>query len=923
MTNSNIILFIFLIASFLFLSCSNDRSKKNSVLDEDCFYEFDINDPTEEIIKDLRTKNNDICFAKTLNSLANEYYNLESIEAFCSTGITAQDFIKTNLDTNTVIYCDALTNLGLCNERNNNYNKAFELYEKSLKIEKKLPDTKEQSLAITYNGLAHTYQEYGDLEKAKDYFEHAANLVSNSSGFYPYLVTPFLYDLAKNYKLRNQKDQAIKRFIDCLDYASSIKPACVRDDKLIRQLEINSYQRLADIYLSKKKVDTAEIFIHKALTIQEKFENVFEDYYTYQILGEIAFDKQNFQDAMNHYNEAECLLLEEKEGSTKSGQMGRLLVQKAKVSAKIEQKNDLEYYIQKALQSLCIKFNDDRISANPKVDDIFNEHTAIEILNNKATLLSENFEEKNDPQLLSYIQDCYQLINDLIPQLRIGFKEEKSKFILSDKLISIFENGIANSLKRYELTQNPKHLFDAYNYAAGNKAAVLQESIQNKKAEAANIIPKADQEKLNQLKNQLGYKNEQIYNLLLTEKAENKFKVNTLKDEVIELDSKLDEELKKLKKNHPDYYALRVKQQSTNISKIQGFLDNNTHLLEYFEGVKNTYLFAISKNDIKVFTIPNTKELDNSIIGLKKEIQSRQAKYQNYISNANTVFNKLVKQALENSPQSIDHLIIIPDGDLNSLPFEALLLDKNELEVNKKFSVNNLSYLIEKYKVSYNFSSTLMINAAQKETKPTKESFLGICPVNDLTYSEKETDYIQSQLGGIALKHQNATFKKVKELIGQCQIVHFSTHATPNKDNPNLSEIELYNNEKIKNFEIEALKLNAELVVLSACETGIGQQLKGEGVMSLARSFQLAGSPATVASLWKVNDASTADLMKYFYDFLKMGKTKSDALQMAKLKYLDDVKASPFKSQPYHWSAFIQVGKDDPLSIFSALTEIK
>ena len=917
------ILFTFLVTFFLFLHCSNNPPQKLNI-EENCFSKFEINAPTEEIIADLRNKYNDTCFAQALNHLVEEYYNSESLESCYSTAIIAHDFIKNSLDTNSVIYCDALYHLGLCNKKKNNYNKAFYFYEKSLEIEKGLPNVKVLNIALAYNGLAYTYQENGDLEKAKDYFEQAVNLVKKSDGYYPYHMTPFLYDLAKNFKLRNQTDQAINKFQDCLNYVSSIESDSIRNDKQIRQLEINSYQRLADIYLSKEEIDTAETFIHKALTIQDKFENVFEDYYTYQILGEISFDKQNFQDAVNYNKEAESLLLKEREGSTKNGQMARLLVQKTKILAEIEEKNDSAfYYMQKALQSLCILFKDDRISANPEVNDIFNKHTAVEILHHKATLLSDNFDKNNDPKLLSNIQDCYQLINDLIPLIRNGFKEEQSKFILSDKLVSIFENGIANSLKRYELTKNDEHLFDAYNYAAANKAAALQESIQYKKAETSNIIPKVDQEKLDQLKIELGYKKGQIYELLLTEDEENKSKVNTLQEEVIELNFELEKHLKKLKKNHPNYYFLRIKQQSTSVGEIQDFLDQNTLFLEYFKGEKNTYLFNISKNNIKVFTIPNTKELDINIVGLKKETQSRQAKYRSYINNAHTVFNKLVKQALESSANNIDHLIIIPDGNLNSLPFEALLMDKNELEANKKFSINNLSYLIEKYKISYNFSSTLMINAAQKEVEPTKESFLGICPVNDLEYSEKETDYIHSQLGGFVLKHQNATFKKVKELIGQYQIVHFATHAKPNKDNPNMSEIELYNNEKIKNFEIEALKLNAEIVVLSACETGIGQQLKGEGVMSLARSFQLAGSPATVASLWKVSDASTADLMKYFYGFLKKGETKSNALQMAKLKYLDDVKASPFKSQPYHWSAFIQIGKDDALSMFPALTEIK
>jgi len=110
----------------------------------------------------------------------------------------------------------------------------------------------------------------------------------------------------------------------------------------------------------------------------------------------------------------------------------------------------------------------------------------------------------------------------------------------------------------------------------------------------------------------------------------------------------------------------------------------------------------------------------------------------------------------------------------------------------------------------------------------------------------------------------------------------------------------------ITNYHIENLKINVDLTVLSACETGSGIIQSGEGTMSLARSFFLAGCPSLVSSLWLANDESTADIMLYFYQHLKAGETKDVALQKAKLQYCAD--AGIRESHPFYWAGFVQSG---------------
>ena len=115
--------------------------------------------------------------------------------------------------------------------------------------------------------------------------------------------------------------------------------------------------------------------------------------------------------------------------------------------------------------------------------------------------------------------------------------------------------------------------------------------------------------------------------------------------------------------------------------------------------------------------------------------------------------------------------------------------------------------------------------------------------------------------------------------------------------------------------EIYSLPLAAQLVVLSACQTGTGTTQQGEGVMSLARAFQYQGTPSVIASLWNVDDKSTSNIMTQFYQNLRTGKSKTEALRLAKLQHLEN--ASAKEAHPFYWSPFILVGEGEALNTSS------
>ncbi len=107
------------------------------------------------------------------------------------------------------------------------------------------------------------------------------------------------------------------------------------------------------------------------------------------------------------------------------------------------------------------------------------------------------------------------------------------------------------------------------------------------------------------------------------------------------------------------------------------------------------------------------------------------------------------------------------------------------------------------------------------------------------------------------------------------------------------------------------MSLSAQLVVLSACGTGVGKIRKGEGVLSLAHAFACANCPCTVTTLWAIGDQSTKSIMTGFYRGLAKGLSKSEALRQAKLDYLE--KADPLHNQPYYWASFVCIGNNEPM----------
>ena len=170
---------------------------------------------------------------------------------------------------------------------------------------------------------------------------------------------------------------------------------------------------------------------------------------------------------------------------------------------------------------------------------------------------------------------------------------------------------------------------------------------------------------------------------------------------------------------------------------------------------------------------------------------------------------------------------------------------------------------------------------------------------------------INKSLHGSIKLQDSATKEDFLTNSSDSKIIHLATHADVGK-NPWIA----FADKKLELHELYTYKNNADLVTLSACNTSLGELAKGEGVLSLARGFFYSGSKTVVSSLWEVNDKATAEIMTNFYDNLKQGQTKSQALNNAKRTYLSEHSLS--EQSPYYWSSFVLIGDAGILNISSS-----
>jgi CHAT domain-containing protein len=385
------------------------------------------------------------------------------------------------------------------------------------------------------------------------------------------------------------------------------------------------------------------------------------------------------------------------------------------------------------------------------------------------------------------------------------------------------------------------------------------------------------------------------------------------------------------------HYAALVQPETLKLKQIQDLLEPGTLLLEYSLGEKRSFLWAITNDSLQTFELPPQTEIETLAQKLYAAVTSTSTTYENDARSISSIlFGRL------NDLSKVKRLVIVADGALQSIPFAALTLPRESDKLVSRYEIVRLPS-----------ASVLAVQRAQFANRsPAPKSVAVLAdPVFDkfdarviglrdarpqsysstlrdaglivnggiqrLRFSSMEADAVygaaspNDSLKAVGFKASRATATGPE--LSQYKIIHIATHSVLNSKHPELSGILLSlideNGRPVDGLlqlhEIYNLNLPAELVVLSACETGIGKQIRGEGLIALTRGFMHAGAVRVVASLWKVDDSATAALMAEFYkEMFANGKRPAEALKEAQIS-ISKIKRW---RNPYFWAGFVLQG---------------
>jgi CHAT domain-containing protein len=556
----------------------------------------------------------------------------------------------------------------------------------------------------------------------------------------------------------------------------------------------------------------------------------------------------------------------------------------------------------------------------------------------------------NLPASLENIQAAIAIVEDIRGQLIDP--EFRTSYFASVQ--SYYKLQIDLLMELHQKSPNQGYNSQAFNVTERSKARTLLELLTESRADIRNGVDPQLLQQEKDIQTQLNALDKRQIELARTITNDNKEQITeqitALQTQRQTLQTQYQELQTKIRATSPKYAALKYPQPLTLEQIQQQILDNDTVILSYSLGAARSYLWLVSKTEMSSYQLPSQKIIEDLVSkNARSQFTSRLTSRDSFILDTSEVSNILLKPVLEKLGNK--RLVVISDGALQYVPFGALPDPRAGNNQYQPLLVNNeVVYLPS--------ASTLQTIRNETQNRPTPPKTLAIFadPVfssDDQRVSQRSTPTPNNELPLIAqnldIAARNARgnwsrlpgtrresetilnlvppnqslslfdFQANREnalsnQLSQYRFIHWATHGFANTQKPELSGIVMSlvdqngagSNGYLLLEDIFNLSFNADLVVLSACETGLGEVVQGEGLIGLTRGLMYAGTPRVVTSLWAVPDAETATLMGKFYEkMLQQNLRPAEALRAAQLEMF---RSRPWMA-PYFWAAFTLQGE--------------
>ncbi len=824
-------------------------------------------------------------------------------------------------------------------------------YEKAIAISSKAEATykkenQKRRIPEVLNARGLIFLKMNDFAQAEVIFTKAikANAPLNN----PLLESEITNNLGGLYKSKGDPEKALAQLLKTAELQKKLG--------FESQLAL-TYNNIASVYLDQAKYEETLDYLKKSRNFSEKFDLKKELAASWNNEGILFFKQEKFNEAKAAFEEAVKL----QRSLELRLDLARTL---NNLSIIANRKKDLKKaldLVQQAVEALSLGKLGGGFYPNPEQNAVLAPDMMKGFLQNKGGFLKAL--AVDDPgKKADYLKSAfssYALSIDLIESLRSQIKGEESQQMLMSANIDIYQQLVSILYDLGELEPDKGFHEKAFYYAEASRARSFLDQLAEQAAkESLKLPPKLRKREAN-LKNQVAALDQKIFVELKKPSAERNEKLIEdwqLQKTSLQLDySKLIEEVEE---KFPEFAALKYpKVYGVELARSK-LLDEKTQVLVYSLGDVRSYGFVLGKTKFKMLLLPPNGDIDALIRRYRVTIKDPLVREdpedeellidgtQSHIVTGIQIFRTILEPLLEAGEPDAKQLILIPDGVLYYLPFETVVAEIHP-QNSGKFAKGR-EYLLHRYSINYSPSTSVLgtiktkVAGRDKAMMNKRKAFLGFGdpqykPEDESTFKFNPT--LQQQ----GFYHLDRLFNTIKELkaissvfpksnkvfmrdnaregvvkknLSGYKYIHFATHGILDERNPEFSGVvmNLIKARKpedgfLQASEIFELKINSDLVVLSACETGLGKVIKGEGMVGLTRAFMYAGTPSIVVSLWTVSDDSTSKLMIYFYRYLAKGLNKDQALRQAKIQLMNETSDEELVyHDPFYWGPFILNG---------------
>ncbi|HZH67003.1 MAG TPA: CHAT domain-containing protein [Flavisolibacter sp.] len=724
-----------------------------------------------------------------------------------------------------------------------------------------------------YNILGVLFHKQGDYKQALNYFQKALDVLSP--------VNPYYKELSVNYKIN-----LAQIYLRLEEYE---KANTIYQGLLLQPLNKN------EIYHNIGYLNLMLGASKKAITYLKKVNyKGSKNIRLYNSIGNAFFNAQQY-DSAKHYYEKSIKTHETLNAENDPIGYGLTLKNIGDYEAYFKRYNNALLYYQKSLHQFYPGFSDRSIHANPQnFSGVFSYINLFNSLTAKAEAWHSLYQTTKSIAFAEEELKSYQSAFQLVAYVERTYESDEARLFLNKIKYAIQSKPIDIAFELYQHNKDRKYLDLLYYFDQQNKAAVLSLNHQLNRGKSGSVSPELQKEKA--LKNSITRLS--IEAAQLSDSVRLSALNKEIRDYEIKLDKLRDNGLRKQVENKADIPSIALLQNL--------LLDGKTAIISYHLSQEKLTGLFITKQEAWC----HQRALPTGFyLAMEEEIRRIKTPTNRFVGLKQPDYYSLFFSSIR--MDEFEQLIIIPDDILAYFPFETLPAQRGK-------------YLVENVAIQYQFSTALLTKNATDFSNGHTASFAPFAyqgygdSLPQLPSSGNEI----SAIDGEKYFDTAATKDAFLRNSSNSTIVHLATHAVSGNRADNLSYIAFAPSRNGgENFlytgEIYNLSLpGTALVILSACEAGSGNLVKGEGILSLSRAFTYAGCPNVITTLWKADDFSTAYLSTHIHSYLNEGYPITKAVQKAKIDYLYDKAINPRFKQPYYWSHLVFVGAYSPVKNF-------